>query len=59
MYIDGNLVGVDTNGSTTNTFDEVYLGYYGANFTPSAGIKQALLFKTRLSNEELATLTTI
>ena len=59
MYVDGSLVGTDSNGSTTNEFDEVYLGYYSANFNPSAGIKQALLFKTRLSNEELAALTTI
>jgi hypothetical protein len=57
-YLDGVQIGTDTSCTIPATSRYAFerangtLGYEG-------GIKQALLFKTRLSNEELAALTTI
>ena len=60
LYINGVLVGSDTSGSVP-TLTDVYIGRYAinTNYNIASGINQALLFKTRLSNEELAALTTI
>jgi hypothetical protein len=59
MYVNGVLTNSDTGATMPSTlvyarFDN---GSGGAVF--NGNIKQALLFKTRLSNEELAALTTI
>ena len=57
LYIDGIQIDTDTSGATSGSFDELYLGYYNNSFNPSINSKQALLFNTRLSNSDLATLT--
>ncbi len=57
LYIDGVQVDTDTSGATSGSFDELYLGYYNNSFNPSINSKQTLLFKTRLTNAELASLT--
>ena len=59
LYANGNLIDTDTSGSvpTCDSYD-FGLGPYGAGFSGKR-IKQSLLFTTRLSNDELAELTTI
>jgi hypothetical protein len=59
LYINGSLIDTDTSGSVSGTFSRLATdrGVSGQDFYNP--IKQALLFKTRLSNEELADLTTI
>jgi hypothetical protein len=58
LYINGVLAGTDTSGSVP-TLDRLYVGRYFANTTYNiaSGIKQVLLFPTRLSNADLAALT--
>ena len=55
LYIDGSIVGADTSASVPAT-SQVDLFH---NNGGSLNQKQALLFKTRLTNDELAALTTI
>ena len=60
FYKNGVQVGVDTSGTVTSGFDRLYIGSYNAdNLNLNEPIKQALVFKTRLSNADLATLTTL
>ena len=63
MYINGDLQGTDTSVTLpSNTLDRIGLGgYYTASYgdTLRAKYKQALYFPTRLTNDELASLTTI
>jgi len=59
MYVDGSQVGTDTSGSVPST-SNVYVGV--SEITPtttqvSDGIKQAILFPTRLTNDQLEELT--
>jgi hypothetical protein len=58
LYINGVLAGTDTSG-TVPTCNRLYVGRYYANtaYNIASGIKQVLLFPTRLSNADLATLT--
>tara|TARA_R110002049_G_scaffold74114_3_gene191441 strand:- start:5898 stop:7679 length:1782 start_codon:yes stop_codon:yes gene_type:complete len=56
MYVDGILADTDTSGSI-GTLDEIGLQYYNSNFYGKQSVKQAALFKERLSNAELAALT--
>jgi len=56
MYVNGTLVGTDTSGSFPTCSQ---IGLYEYNKTPSVKYNQALLFPTRLTNDELASLTTI
>jgi len=60
LYINGVLAGTDTSGSVP-TLDRLYVGRYFANtsYNIASGIKQVLLFKTRLSNDSLASLTSL
>jgi len=60
LYVNGVQIATDTSG-TPPTTSEVLLGqrFQGDSFSMSDSINQALLFKTRLSNTELAQLTTI
>lgn len=59
MYINGVLAFSQSSG-TVPAKAEVYLGSYGNGiWQPKDGINSAALWKTRLSNTELATLTTI
>jgi hypothetical protein len=62
LYIDGVQQGSDTSGSTFSgtTLNRIDLGRDWNNSiagTQANPIKQALVFKTRLSNADLATLT--
>jgi len=63
FYIDG--VQVDTDATTFSTFTSLSELHIGANFNPTQveigdyKYNQAILFKTRLTNAELATLTTL
>jgi hypothetical protein len=59
-YVDGVQVGSDTSGTVPNTTN-VYLGTHESGSTqPLEGlVQQALLFKTRLTNAQLAELTTL
>ena len=61
VYVNGVQIWSDTSGTIAfSNADKLSLGsYYTQTLNFNSGIKQALLFKTRLSNEELATLTTI
>ena len=58
LYINGVLAGTDTSG-TVPTCNRLYVGRYWANtsYNIASGIKQVLLFPTRLSNADLAALT--
>ena len=62
LYVNGVLRGSDTSG-TVPTCSNLGLGNYYNGGAPAAvnakSIKQALLFKTRLTNAQLAELTTI
>ena len=59
VYVDGTLVHSDTNGSVPSC-NKLNLGtYYNESFPYNDGISQALVFKTRLTNSELATLTSL
>ncbi len=58
FYINGSQIGTDSSGSTfgAGVLEQLNLGF-GAQ--DGAEINQVLLFDTRLSNADLATLTTI
>jgi hypothetical protein len=58
FYVDGVQVGTDTSG-TPSGFSEFGFQYYNSVYYGQQKINQALLFKTRLSNSDLATLTTL
>ena len=58
-YINGQLIGTDSVGSVTG-LSELYFSYpYSAGYSFPNLINQVALFKTRLTNAELASLTTI
>jgi hypothetical protein len=58
-YLNGTLVGTDTSGSVPAT-SEFYLGVDPSGVNQLAGgINQVLLFKTRLTNDQLAELTSL
>ncbi len=61
LYIDGALVGQSTTAFTFSaTLADLFLNQRNANlFVEAANYKQALLFKTRLSNAALQELTTL
>ena len=58
LYINGSFINTDTSGSVSGTFSRLATdrGDSGNDFYNP--IKQALLFKTRLTNAQLAALTT-
>jgi hypothetical protein len=59
MYMNGVLIGTDTTG-TVGSMTELFIGsYYVPTYSISSGVNSAQLFKTRLSNAELAQLTTL
>ena len=58
-YMNGVQIAADTSG-TVGAMSTLYVGgYYTANYNVNGGINQALLFKRRLTNTELANLTTL
>ena len=63
FYVNGTQIGVNTTTFTPAAgLDEIYIGSYASPyfaFDHPVECNQALVFKTRLSNEELAALTTI
>lgn len=58
FYIDGVLIGTDTSGSV-GAQSELGLQYYSSSVSGAQDVNSAILFKERLTNDELATLTTI
>jgi hypothetical protein len=59
FYVNGSQVGVDTS-ATIPTANQIDLGFLTGTFTQQkTNIKLTSLWKTRLTNAELATLTTI
>jgi hypothetical protein len=61
LYINGTLISQSTTTfNFTNTLSDLYLNSRaGTSFIESANFKTAAIFKTRLTNDELAQLTTI
>ena len=59
LYVDGAQFGVDTSGAVSGTLTELGLQYYSNSYVGSQKINSAQIYKTRLSNSELAQLTTI
>jgi hypothetical protein len=61
LYINGTLISQSTTTfNFTNTLSDLYLNSRaGTSFIESANFKTAAIFKTRLTNDELASLTTI
>jgi hypothetical protein len=57
VYINGSSVATDTNTLTFGTMD--IFDFNDSGLSLDGEINQALLFKTRLSNSELASLTTL
>jgi hypothetical protein len=59
LYINGIQIGTDTSG-TVSAMADLYLDYQASsNYVSQYQINEAVLFKTRLTNAELASLTTI
>ena len=63
LYVNGTQIGTDTSGAVP-TCDTLQVGSYrgtptAANFIAVKGINEALLFPTRLTNAQLAELTTL
>ena len=60
FYLNGSLVGVDVSGSVP-TCSALRLENYAAvpTYQQKTAIKQAIVFKTRLTNAQLAELTTL
>ena len=58
LYINGALQGVDTSGNIAALPNLRIGNYFGLNYIQDT-VNQALLFKTRLTNAELAELTTL
>jgi hypothetical protein len=58
FYVDGVQIGTDTSG-TPSGFSTFALQYYNAAYLGQQKVNQALLFKTRLTNAQLAELTTL
>ena len=58
LYINGVQQGTDTSGSLPSSMSKIILNNYtAAGYSEANAYKQALLFKTRLTNAELAALT--
>lgn len=62
FYINGVQIGSDTSGAIAGTlsrFDLGSIGYTGISPTDRQSVSQSLVFKTRLTNAQLAELTTL
>jgi hypothetical protein len=60
FYVDGILAGTDNSGTFSGTISEMVFGYTSISaYPPFQSVNQAILFPTRLTNAELASLTTI
>jgi hypothetical protein len=58
LYVDGVQIGTDTSGNIP-TLSALEINGVDGGFTSSVGINSAQLYKTKLSNTEIAQLTTI
>jgi hypothetical protein len=58
FYVDGVQIGTDTSG-TPSGFSTFALQYYNTAYLGQQKVNQALVFKTRLTNAQLAELTTL
>lgn len=58
LYVDGTQVGTDTSGLVSGSLTEFGLQYYQNFYQGTQDINSAILFPTRLTNAELAQLTT-
>jgi hypothetical protein len=56
LYRNGSLIGTDTSGTFTGTFSDIALN---SVINQANGFNQILLFKTKLTNDQLAELTTL
>jgi len=56
LYVNGVQIGTDSSG-TIPALNDLYIGQYKDNVARNGNKKQVLLFKTRLSNLDLAILT--
>ena len=60
FYVNGVLKGTDTSASfSSSSLDQITFNENGTTFYPSVNVNQALLFKTGLTDTELASLTTL
>jgi hypothetical protein len=59
IYMNGNQVGTDTDTFGTTGYTEAYVGCSSSGVQLGDGINQALVFTSRLSNADLATLTSL
>jgi hypothetical protein len=59
LYVNGTQIGTDTSGSTTNLFNQINCGTYVSDAYTGSSIQKLAIFNERLTNEELATLTTL
>ena len=60
LYVNGTAQGTDTSGNVPTNMSQLIINdYLSAGYNSSNGYKKAILFPTRLSNDELASLTTI
>jgi hypothetical protein len=60
LYVNGTAQGTDTSGNVPTGMAQLIVNdYLGAGYNSANAYSQALLFKTRLSNSELASLTTL
>jgi len=59
-YVNGVQIATDTQSTAASNLSEIYLGINNLSSTPLGGqVTEAVLFNERLTNEELATLTTL
>jgi hypothetical protein len=59
MYVNGVQVATASTGTTPTSFDDLYLNNINDTRDFNCEVKQAIIFSTRLTNAELASLTTI
>jgi hypothetical protein len=58
LYVNGVQIGTDTSGSLPSVLNSLAL-HYSASSQQASPLYQAILFPTRLTNDELASLTTL
>jgi len=59
LYMNGNQIGVDTNGLVPSSLSRIAFQQANGNDSMPQPLSEVLVFKTRLTNAELADLTTI
>jgi hypothetical protein len=59
FYVNGEQVGTDNSGAVPTPLNKIDLGQNNTGTPLGDGVNQALLFKTRLTNDQLAELTSL